>query len=65
MATGNKKEIEAEEILMAVGVRSNADRLKVEKTGIETNKNGWIETSRYLETTKENIWAIRLWLSLF
>ncbi len=58
MGTGKKKEIEAEEIFMAVGVRSNADWLKVEKTGVETNKNGWIETNRYLETTKENIWAI-------
>jgi len=58
VGSGRKKEIEAEEILMAVGVRSNADWLKVENTGVETDEKGWIKTNKYLETTKENIWCI-------
>ncbi|MHA1341897.1 MAG: dihydrolipoyl dehydrogenase [Promethearchaeota archaeon] len=55
---GNKKELTAEAIFLAVGRRSNADLLKVEKTGVETDKYGWIKTNRFLETNKPNIWAI-------
>ncbi|MHA1820139.1 MAG: dihydrolipoyl dehydrogenase family protein [Promethearchaeota archaeon] len=53
-----KKDLTAEEIFLAVGRRSNADILKVEKTGIETDKRGWIKTNQFLETNKPNIWAI-------
>jgi len=56
--TGEKKELKAEEILVATGRRSNADILKVEKTGVKTNKGGWIVANEYLETTKKNIWCI-------
>ncbi|MFX1393929.1 MAG: dihydrolipoyl dehydrogenase family protein [Promethearchaeota archaeon] len=56
--TGEKKEIEAEEILVATGRRSNNDWLKPEKTGVEINKRGWIKTNKYLETTKKNIWCL-------
>jgi len=55
---GEKKDLIAEEIFLAVGRRSNADLLKVEKTGIETDKQGWIITNKYLETNKSNIWAL-------
>jgi dihydrolipoamide dehydrogenase len=51
-------QISAEEILIATGRRSNADILKVEKSGIQTDKHGWIPTNEYLETNKPNIWAI-------
>ncbi len=50
--------VSAEEILIATGRRSNADLLKVEKTGIELDEKGWIKTNEYLETSKENIWCI-------
>ncbi|TFG30780.1 MAG: dihydrolipoyl dehydrogenase [Promethearchaeota archaeon] len=56
--TGEEKEIIAEEILVAAGRKSNADILKVEKTGVETNERGWIKTNKYLETSKKNIWCI-------
>ncbi|MFX0021869.1 MAG: dihydrolipoyl dehydrogenase family protein [Candidatus Hermodarchaeota archaeon] len=56
--TGEEKEIMAEEILIAAGRKSNADLLKVEYTGVETDKRGWIKTNQYLETNKENIWCI-------
>ncbi len=56
--TGERKEIEGEEILVATGRKSNTDILKVEKTGVETDKRGWIKTDEYLQTTKENIWCI-------
>jgi mycothione reductase len=48
---------EADEILLAAGRRSNADLLKPEKTGVETDDRGWIRVNDYLETTKEGIWA--------
>ncbi len=58
MKNGKKIEITSEEILLAAGRRSNADLLKVEKTGVEMNEKGWIKTNEYLETTKTNIWCI-------
>jgi mycothione reductase len=56
--THEEIEIEAKEILVATGRRSNADLLKVEKTNVETDERGWIKTNKFLETTKENIWCI-------
>jgi mycothione reductase len=56
--TGEEKELKAKEILVATGRKSNADILKVEKTGVETNKAGWIITNEFLETNKENIWCV-------
>ncbi|MHA1784882.1 MAG: dihydrolipoyl dehydrogenase [Candidatus Helarchaeota archaeon] len=58
MKTGDEFEVSAEEIFVATGRRSNADLLKVEKTGVQTDKHGWIITDKYLETTKPNIWCI-------
>lgn len=56
--TGVKSEVKSEEILIATGRRSNNDWLKAEKTGVETDKRGWIKTNEYLETNKENIWCL-------
>lgn len=47
-----------EEIMLALGRRSNSDLLKPERTGVETDGNGWIKVTPYLETTKPNIWAL-------
>ncbi len=35
---GGKKEFTAQRLLVAVGRKSNADRLKVENTGVEAEK---------------------------
>jgi mycothione reductase len=48
----------ASSILIAVGRRSNADILKVEKTGVEVNERGWIRVNEFLETNKKNIYAV-------
>ncbi|MHA1266850.1 MAG: dihydrolipoyl dehydrogenase [Candidatus Helarchaeota archaeon] len=55
--TKEQDQVSAEEILVATGRRSNADLLKPEKTGVQTD-HGWIITNEYLETTKKNIWCI-------
>lgn len=47
-----------EEIMVAIGRVSNADLLKPERTGVHTDKNGWILVNEYLETSKPNIWAL-------
>jgi dihydrolipoamide dehydrogenase len=56
--TGREKEFSAEKIMIAAGRKSNADLLEVENTGVETDERGFIKADEYLETTKENIWAI-------
>jgi mycothione reductase len=58
LKAGRKKEFTAERILVAVGRRSNADLLKVENTGVEVDKRGFVKVNNYLETTKKNIFAV-------
>jgi mycothione reductase len=58
LKAGRKKEFMAQRILVAVGRRSNADLLKVENTGVEVDKRGFIKVNEYLETTKKNIFAV-------
>lgn len=49
---------EADEILVAAGRRSNSDLLRPERTGVETDKQGWIIVNEYLETSRQSIWAL-------
>lgn len=56
--TSERSQVEGEEILVAAGRKSNADLLKVENAGVETDKKGWIITNEYLETNVPNIWCI-------
>ncbi len=55
--TGEEKEFPGEKILVAAGRKSNADLLKVENTGVKTDKRGYIIVNEYFETSKKNIWA--------
>jgi mycothione reductase len=50
--------VDVEQLLVAVGVRSNSDWLKPEKTGVKTDEKGWIQTNQFLETSKPNIYAL-------
>ena len=56
--TGKRKEFAAQRIMIAVGRSSNADILKVENTGVETDKRGFIKVNEYLETNQKDIFAI-------
>jgi dihydrolipoamide dehydrogenase len=56
--TGATGEVEAEEIFVAVGRRSNADTLRLEKSGVDTDPRGWIVVNEFLETSKPGIWAL-------
>jgi dihydrolipoamide dehydrogenase len=55
--TGETRSVNSEKILIAAGRKSNADTLKLENTGVETDERGYIKVNDYLETTKKNIWA--------
>jgi dihydrolipoamide dehydrogenase len=57
-AQGKESKISSHEVLVAVGRASNSDILHPEKSGIETDGNGWIKVSEYLETSVRNIWAL-------
>ena len=52
------KEIEAEKLIMAVGVVPNTSEIGLEITGIKTNERGLIEVSKHLQTSVQNIYAI-------
>lgn len=56
--TKKQREFSAQALLVAVGRRSNADLLDVEKTGIELDNRGFIKVDEYLETSKKNIFAV-------
>jgi mycothione reductase len=56
--TDKPRKFSAQALLVAVGRRSNADLLDVEKTGVEVDKRGFIIVDEYLETSKKNIFAI-------
>lgn len=56
--TGDRSEVEAEEILVAAGRRSNADLLQPEKTGLKLGPKGWIEANEFLETSCPGVWAM-------
>jgi dihydrolipoamide dehydrogenase len=54
---GKQKEYEVETIFIAAGRKSNADLLKVEKTGVDVDKRGYIIVDDEYKTSKENIIA--------
>ena len=58
LKAGREKAFAAQRILVAVGRKPNADLLKVENTGVEVDKRGFVKVNEYLETTKKNIFAV-------
>lgn len=57
-ATGESVEVSAHEILVAVGRGSNSDVLHPERGGIKTDRDGWIVTNEFLETSQPGVWAL-------
>jgi mycothione reductase len=56
--TGESVEISADEVLVASGRISNSDILHPERAGIKTDKEGWIVTNEFLETSQPGVWAL-------
>jgi len=57
LETGKKIEFRGELLLIAAGRRSNADLFKPEKTGVRTDKKGWVIVDDYFRTSKKGIWS--------
>jgi dihydrolipoamide dehydrogenase len=57
-ATGESVEVSAHEILVASGRSSNSDILRPERAGIKTDRDGWIVTNEFLETSQPGVWAL-------
>jgi mycothione reductase len=55
---GNRETLQADALLIAAGLQSNGDLLRLENTGVETDERGYIRVNELLETTEENVWAI-------
>ncbi|DAC72945.1 MAG TPA: dihydrolipoyl dehydrogenase [Thermoplasmata archaeon] len=56
--SGKEITMTAENVFVAAGRQSNADLLKVENTGVQTDPRGYIKVNEYLETSKKDIWAL-------
>jgi mycothione reductase len=56
-SSGKESAFTAEKVMIAAGRKSNADLLKVENSGIETDERNYIKVNDYLETSRKNIWA--------
>ena len=56
--TGEEREISAEALFVSAGRKSNADLLKVENAGIETDPHHFIKADDTLQTNKKHIWAL-------
>jgi len=54
---GVVREAEAEKILVTTGVKSNADLLRAQVTGVALDKKGYIVVNEFLETNIPGIWA--------
>jgi len=54
---GGAQVFRAESLFIAAGLRSNADLLRPDRTGVELNQDGYIKVNEYFETTKPRIWA--------
>ncbi len=57
-ANNSVRKVTAEKLLVVTGIRPNSDTLNLEKTGVKTNKNGFVVVNKYLETSAKNIWAL-------
>jgi mycothione reductase len=58
LKTVKKRQFTAQQILVAVGRKSNADLLKLENAGIQVDERGFIKVNEYLQTKKEHIYAV-------
>jgi dihydrolipoamide dehydrogenase len=54
---GAELTVERDEVLVALGRRPNSDSIGLDRTGIETDDNGFIRVDEQMATTAENVWA--------
>ncbi len=52
------KIVDGTDLLIATGRTPNTDILAVGKSGVKTDKRGYVEANEYMETNVEGIWAL-------
>jgi dihydrolipoamide dehydrogenase len=57
-ASGSEQTLEADVVLVAIGVAPNSDGVGLEAAGVQTDKRGFIVVDEYLRTTAPGIYAI-------
>lgn len=55
---GETRTIDAEQVLIATGRKPNTDNIGLEESGITLSKNGGIRTNKYMQTTRDDVYAI-------
>lgn len=55
--SGKRVEFKGEVLLIAAGRKSNADLFKPDKTGVKTDKKGWVTVDENFRTSKKGIWS--------
>ncbi len=55
---GTKKEIEAEQALVAIGFKANTEKLGLENIGVELDKRGFIQVDQNMATSVPGVWAV-------
>jgi mycothione reductase len=55
---GEEIELKSDQLMIATGRVPNSDTLGLEKTGVRTNRRGFIEVDEYLETSAKGIFAL-------
>ncbi len=57
-ASGSATRHTAQQVMLAVGRRSNADTLNLDSTGVEVDERGFINVNQRLETSRKQVYAI-------
>ena len=55
---GTEEMFPASKILISVGRRPNSDNIGLDRAGVKTNPQGWIQTDRHMETNVPGIYSI-------
>jgi dihydrolipoamide dehydrogenase len=56
--SGARFAVTADTVMLATGRRSNADLLRIDKTGVETDDRGFVHVNDFMETNKPGIYAV-------
>ena len=51
------EELGAEELLLAAGISANTETLNLDKAGVKTDRNGFIQVNQYYQTDTSNVYA--------
>ena len=55
---GSVQGLEAEKLLLAVGITPNTEDIGLEAAGVERGPEGYVEIDQYMRTSRDNIYAI-------